>query len=384
MKHIATGATALMLTAGPLAAGAIERAPQSLGILFEAGNYVEFSAGHVSPDVSGRDAPLTAGGVVLYPGGRSSGNVARDYDFGGFGIKYQINDALSAALIVEQPFGAELSYKTFAEGGSFNLGGTAVNVDSTTYTALLRYRMENGFGIHGGLRGSHAQGEVRLGGVAYGPVNGYHVRLDGSWGAGYVIGASWEKPEIAARVSLTYNSPIEHDFDTTESLGGRTVLDGTTTTIKTPRSWTLEGQTGVAPDTLAFGSIRWVKWSEFKVRSDFFTSLPTMEDGLVILEDTTTYILGVGHKFTPNWSGLVALSYEKAGDRLVSPLAPTTGRKGISLAGVYTRDKWKITTGLTYMEPGDARPATGIPYVARMSLRDSDMVAVAVKVGYSF
>ena len=384
MRNIATGAAALILTAGPLAAGAIERAPQSLGILFEPGNYVEFSAGRVSPDVSGRDLPLSSGGVVVYPGGRSTGDLAKSYNFGSFGLKYQINDKLSAALIVEQPFGADLAYKSLAEGGSFNLGGTAVDVSSTTYTALLRYKLENGFAIHGGIRGSHAEGAVTLAGAAYGGMNGYRAQLDGSWGAGYVIGASWEKPEIAARVSLTYNSPVEHDFDTTESLGGRTVLDGTTTTVKTPRSWTLEGQTGIAPDTLAFGSIRWVNWSEFKVRSDFFTSMPTLEEGLVTLEDTTTYTLGVGRKFTPTWSGLVALSYEKAGDRLVSPLAPTTGRKGISLAGVYTRDKWKVTTGITYIKLGDARPATGSPDVARALLQDSDLVGVSVKVGYSF
>lgn len=384
MKQFLMGTVAVVVTAGAGVAGGIERAPQSLSILWEPGNYVEFAAGRASPDVSGRDLPLAQGGVVLYPGGRSTGDVANSYNFGSFGLKYQINDKLSAALIVEQPFGADVEYPSLADGGSFNLGGTVADVSSTTYTALLRYRLEQGFAIHGGLRGSHASGDVTLAGAAYGPVNGYHVHLDDSWAAGYVLGVSWEKPEIAARISLTYNSPTEHDFDTTESLRGATVLGGTTTTVKTPRSWTLEGQTGVAPDTLAFASIRWVNWSEFKVRSDFFTSLPTLEDGLVSLDDTTTYVVGMARKFNDTWSGAASFTYEKAGNRLVSPLAPTTGRKAVSLAAIYTQDKWKVTTGITYAKLGNTQPETGTPDVPRVSMKGSDLVGVSVKVGYSF
>ncbi|KGJ16299.1 OmpP1/FadL family transporter [Paracoccus sanguinis] len=399
MKHTLTGAAALMLTAAPVLAGGIERAPQSLNILFEPGNYVEFSGGRVTPDVSGRDLALRGpGGVVVYPGGRSTGDVADDYSFVGMGFKYQINDQLSAAFIIEQPFGADIRYPNLnpasATQGSLNLGGTYATVDSTTYTALLRYKFDDQFGIHGGLRGSRASGDVGLRGAAYGPVNGYDVDLDSAWGTGYVLGASWEKPEIAARVSLTYNSPIEHDFDTTESgpaidpdgpgpLPALPLLNGNSeTTVKTPRSWTLEGQTGVAPGTLVFGSIRWVKWSEFKVDPDRFTAVTG--GGLVDLDDTTTYVIGVGRKFTDNWSGALSFTYEKAGDKLVSPLSPTTGRKGISLAAIYTQDKWKITTGVSYFKLGDATPETGTPDVARASMTDADALGVGIKVGYSF
>ena len=388
MNKSLTAAAALMLTTAPVLAGGIERAPQSLSILFEPGNYVEFSTGRVSPDVSGRDLPLDdpRTPVLDYPGGRETGDVAGGYNFFGFGYKHQFNDQLSGALIVEQPFGADVAYAvpdlTSATDGSINLGGTSAVVDSTTYTGLLRYRMDNGVGIHGGLRGSRASAEVNLRGAAYGGLNGYSVDLDSAWGWGYVLGASWEKPEIAARVSLTYNSPIEHDFDTTETLGGAALGPESTTTVKTPRSWTLEGQTGVAPGTLVFGSVRWVNWSEFRVDPEVFTGLAGA--GLVDLEDTTTYTLGVGRKFTDNWSGAMSFTYEKSGDKLVSPLAPTTGRKGISLAAIYTRDKWKVTTGVSYFKLGDADPETGTPDVARAQMRDSDAIALGVKVGYSF
>ncbi len=379
MKRLFTGTAALMLTAAPVFAGAIERAPQSLGILFEKGNYAEFSTGRVSPELSGNDIGS----------GLSTGDVAKNYSFFGLGYKHQFNENLSGALIIEQPFGADMYYPT---PGSTMLGGTAVTIDSTTYTALLRYRFDSNIGIHGGLRGSHASGDVDLRGLGYGPLNGYSANLDGTWGWGYVLGASWEKPEIAARVSLTYNSPVTHDFDTTETLAGGALRAGqTTTSVDTPRSWTLEGQTGVAADTLVFGSIRWVKWSEFKVRPEAFSCEPLnpmpptpcfgQTDGLVTLENTTTYTLGVARKFTENWSGALSLGYEKSGNRLVSPLSPTTGRKSVGLAAIYTQDNWKVTTGITYIKLGDATADAAVPSA---EFRGNDAWGVGVKVGYSF
>ena len=56
---------------------------------------------------------------------------------------------------------------------------------------------------------------------------------------GWVAGVAYEMPEIAARVSLTYNSPIDHDFDMTESGGPLPMTFKDEYTVKTPRSWVL-------------------------------------------------------------------------------------------------------------------------------------------------
>ena len=372
MKYLMKGSAALLLSAAPLAAGGIERAPQSLSALFEPGNYAELSFGGADPTVKGTDAA-----------GFSTGDVAQGYGFVGLAYKHQFNESLSGAIIIEQPFGADIAYTPFAEGGSMLLGGTSAEVDSTTFTGLLRYRFDNNFSVHGGIRGSKASGEVTLDGAAYGPIAGYNVKLDDKWGWGYVVGAAYEIPEIAARLSLTYNSSVEHDFDTVESHALFGSIDSTTS-VKTPQSVTLEGQTGIAADTLLFGSIRWVKWSEFTVRPQFFSTDTGfgVTEGLVALEDTTTYTLGIGRKFTETWSGSAALVYEPSGDDLVSPLAPTNGRKGITLAAIYTLDNMKITTGINYSKLGNARPQTGGDQRAEM--RDSDIWGIGIRVGYSF
>lgn len=378
MKYFLAGIGALLTSAAPVWAGGIERAPQSLGVMFEKGNYVELSFGGVSPEVSGRDEPIF--------GGRETGDVAKGYGFVGLAYKHQFNDNLSGVFIMEQPFGADVAYNP---ADSIAFGGTQVEVNSTTYTALLRYKFDNNFSVHGGIRGSHADGNVTLNGAGYGALSGYNVDLDGAWGVGWVAGAAYEIPDIAARISLTYNSPVEHDFDTTETHPALPFNIDSETTVKTPRSWVLEGQTGVAPDTLVFGSIRWVKWSEFRVNPAALVGTPPagfgVDGGLVELDNTTTYTIGVGRKFTENWSGLASLTYEPStGDDLVSPLAPTNGRKGISLAAIYTMDNIKITTGVSYMKLGDASAETGTPDVARAKMEGNDLWGVGVRVGYSF
>lgn len=383
MKRIVSGSAVVLMTASPIMAGGIERAPQSLAILFEQGNYAELSFGGADPTIEGTDSL-----------GFDTGDVAQGFGFVGLAYKHQFDDNLSAAIILEQPFGADISYPSAAEGGSVLIGETRAKVDSTTITALARYRFDSNVSVHGGIRGSKASGLVTLGGLAYGPVNGYEVDLDDQWGAGFVIGAAYEIPEIAARVSLTYNSSIEHDFDTKESGPGidpdgpgpiptLPLLDGnSTTTVKTPQSLVLEGQTGIAAGTLIFGSIRWVKWSEFRVDPDNFVTVTG--EGLVELEDATTYQIGIGRQFTDAWSGSAIFTYEPEEDDLVSPLAPTNGRKGITLAAVYSMENVKITTGISYFSLGDAKPETGTPDTERASMEDSEAWGIGVRIGYTF
>ena len=201
-----------------------------------------------------------------------------------------------------------------------------------------------------------------------------------------------EREDIAARVALTYYSPIEHDFTMTERfpvnpglgpISGAALEAGSK--VRTPRSVNLEFQTGVAPDTLLFGSVRWVKWSEFKVQPRYFSGLPGLSDGLVSLPDTTTWTLGVGRKFTEAWSGSASFTYEAGADSdLVSPLAPTNGRKAVTLAAIWTQGNVKVTSGINYAWVGDASPETGTPDTARAHMADNHALSAAMRVQVKF
>ena len=137
MKIALTGMAALLLGTSPLMAGGIERSNQMLGVLFEPGNYAELSFGGVDPTVEGTDTL-----------GFNTGDVAQGYGFVGLSYKHQFTPNISGAIIIEQPFGADIRYPTQpgplpdpSVDGSFLLGGTTAKVDSTTFTALEVYFM---------------------------------------------------------------------------------------------------------------------------------------------------------------------------------------------------------------------------------------------------
>jgi len=370
MKKIVSTIGALALTATAAQAGGIDRSGQSMGALFEKGRYLEFSVARVNPKLVGTD-------VALF-GGRTTGEVAGSFTQLGFAYKYDINEKLSFALIVDQPFGANILYGAT----SVALGGTQATANTTAVTGLLRYKLGNGFSVHGGPRYQRASGNIDLRGAAYGGLNGYSVDLAQDSALGYSVGVAYEKPEIALRVALTYNSAITHNFSTTETFRGVQVAPTGITKVRTPESVNLDFQSGVAKDTLVFGSIRWAHWTQFKIDPAFFT--PRAGGGLVSLENSVTYTLGVGRKFNDTWSGAFSMTYEKEKNPLVSPLAPSTGRLGAAIAAVYTRDNLKITTGISYSKLGDASAETGTPDTARANFNNNSALGVGIKFGYSF
>lgn len=372
--RLSLAACGLALSASTALAGGLDRSGQSIGLIFEEGNYVELSFGQSNPSVSGNDLAL------FNPAQTPSGNIAQSFNQIGAGLKYDINEKLSVALIYDQPWGSDVSYASPDANpltpGSVLLGGTQALADTQALTGILRYKLNDQFSLHGGLRYQQAEGNITLSGLAYGPLNGYNVALAKDSGIGWLVGAAYEKPEIALRLAVTYQSEIDHSFSTVESLAPAAT---TTTNTTTPQSLNIDFQTGVAQNTLVMAGIRWVDHSVVSIR-------PTISNTeLVDLEDTTTYSLGVGRRFTDNLSGSLMFTYEAASsDNLVSPLAPTNGMRALTLGLQYKKDNMKITGGIRYTKLGDAFAETGTPDVARASFSGSDAISVGLRVGFYF
>lgn len=376
MRRVMMTASALALGATAATAGGIERSGQSVGILFEQGNYVEFNIGRVRPEVSGtQQIPVPP----LSPAGVGSGDMAKDYTTMSLGLKMKVNDRIDAALIIDEPVGADVSYPVTG----YLYGGSTADINSYATTALMRYKFDNNISVIGGLRAIRTNGTVHL-------FNGYDMSSSSETDYGYVLGVAWEKPEIAARVALTYNSAVTHDFTANEN-GAETSFE-----TEIPQSLTLEGQTGVAKDTLVFGSIRWVDWSAFQIAPPLYMANPgnVYKDPLVSYDnDSITYTLGVGRRFTENWSGAMFVSHETGKDGYAGNLGPTDGSTAVGLAATYTRDNLKITGGVRYVMIGDADTEIPAALVAPCpdgdcgtfgKFTDNHAVAVGLRIGYSF
>lgn len=380
MKYAFSGAAVLLISAAPVMAGGIDRSGQFLGPLFEPGNYAEFSWSLAKPTISSDIADIGRLGV----GTTNTDDIAGTYNSIGLAYKKQFNENFSGAVMFGQPFGSDINYPDAADGGSLYLQGTGATIDSEEVVGVVRYRFpDSGFGVHAGIRALSTSANASLGGGIWAAqrLDGYQLDIDRETDLGWLYGVSWEKPEIAARVALTYNSSITHDFDTTQSILGTQIVPQDITEVKIPKSVNLEFQTGVSPTMLVLGSVRWVDWSEFKVR-------PSVLDGasLTNFEDSTTYTIGVAKKFTEQWSGAVSFQYEGEGDGVGTPLSPFEGRKGVTLAAIYSQDNLRITTGVSYVKLGQTDVGVG-EGAKRIVVGETDERkgwGVGVKVGYSF
>lgn len=354
MKRFMLASTAILAASGAFAGG-VERSAQSVAILFEQGRYAELSFGRFAPDVSG-----TVGGGAV-----SSGDMASDYNSWSLGYKMDIGDRMAFAVILDQPIGANVSYPT---GTGYPLAGSTATLSSSAVTALLKYKFENNVSVYGGLRYETVHGEVSL------PfLFGYTLDTNHDSELGYVAGVAWEKPEIAARVALTFNSAIKHTLESVE--GGPLGGPGTFET-EVPKSVNLEFQTGIAKDTLLFGSIRWQEWTAFVIDPPGYPPASPLVD---YASNRVTYNLGIGRRFNENWAGAVTIGYEPSDGERTGNLGPTDGFRSIGLAATYTMDNVKITGGVRYVDVGDAT-TTSVNGV----FKDNSGIGVGIKIGYSF
>jgi len=358
MKNVLTAGAALLLTTSIASAGGLDRSGQGIGVIFEEGNHVELSFGQVRPEVDGEVVLPTPGGPVT----QESGNMAPDYTQFGAAVKVQVNEQVSMALIFDQPYGADVDYDT---EGYILLGGRA-EVETTGITALARYQFDETYSVHGGIRHLTANGiyaAPALPDFGSGASPAYTSTYSEDSGFAYVLGAAYERPDIALRVALTYTSEIELD------------LDGTAGDLSTtmPESVNLDFQTGVAADTLLFGSIRWVAWDGFALTDTLAGDILSYDD------DVFTYNLGVGRRFTDNFSASVSMGYEKSTGEVTGNLGPTDGYVSYQIGGAYTLDNGvEISGGVRYVDIGDATTSITAEF------EDNSAIGVGMKVAYSF
>ena len=290
------------------------------------------------------------------------------YNSWSLGYKMDLGDRMALAIILDQPIGADVAYPT---GSGYPLAGATATLSSSAITALLKYRFENNVSVYGGLRYQTVHGEVALGPA----VGNYTLNTNHDSELGYVVGLAWEKPEIAARVALTYNSAITHSLESVE-FGVPTAGFDT----EVPQSVNLEFQTGIAKDTLLFGSIRWVEWSAFVIDPPTYQLLPPTTPLVSYASNRISYNLGVGRRFNENWSGAVTIGYEESDGEITGNLGPTDGFASVGLAATYTMDNIKITGGVRYVDIGDATANLG----PGASFTNNSGIGIGLRVGYTF
>lgn len=358
-KYLSTSA-ALLLTTSVATAGGLDRGGLPFDILYADtgadGAYIELSYGLVQPSVSGT--------LSLAP--LETGNVGVDYGTMTFGFKGEINDQLSVALLMNEPYGADVAYDETDPG--YPIAGSVGEFNSRGITAMARYKLNENMSVHAGIRSVTIDADITV----VDPDGTYDAQYDADTATGYILGAAYEKPEIALRVALTYTSELE--FSHVTHLTGVPDAAVAPTEYTMPQTLTLDFQSGVAANTLVFGQVRYSENSAININSAFYPANPLIGFD----DDSISYKIGVGRRFTDELAGSISISYEKANGGEASNLAPTDGSIGIQIGGSYDMGNgMEISGGVGYTMVGDADTSIA-------SFSDNSAIGVGVKVGYSF
>ena len=347
MKNIGLAAAGLLASTAIATAGGLDRDQMGTSILFEEGNYVELSFASIDPDVSGTAA-----------GGRNSGDIGPRYTTFSLGYHNDLTDNLSLSFMINQPYGADIAFNN----ATWPFDGTQADLNSTQYTLAARYEVSNGFSVYGGLRA--AEMDVTATVLTSTGLN-YSIQAESSTATGYLVGAAYERPDIALRVALTYFSDMTFEMSGTESLAGATNgAVASSFNVDLPAFTLLEAQSGIAENTLLFGSVRWTYYQGHELRPNWYPDASGTPGGAMATfdNDVITYTLGVGRRINENWAVSASLGYEAA-------QGGTAGN--LSIGG-----------GLQYIMIGDAQ--TDLSAAGYSDYSDNTGIAAGIRIGVQF
>lgn len=349
-------AASALLAATSAHAGGLERGGYNIDLLFDPSDYAfESAVTYVNPqrelnnvtDINPLDGNLNSlpsNGV-----GDTEG-----YWVPRIGFKAKLAPAINCMVDYSQPWGAHSNPGSNWAGANDNI---ETKIESHNYAGTCSYSFDAGPGqlrlIGGGFYQEVSGFKDRLVfAVPAGlPINGVgRLELEGE-GWGWRAGVAYEIEEYALRASLVYNSAVKLNditgtMDLTQVPAAVNPLAGIVTPVfgsaEMPDSLELKVQTGVAPDWLVFGSIKWTDWSQLQSLPfcptatrgiACTTSGPTEVTSLDLLyRDGWTVSGGVGHKFNDKLSGAASITWDRG---------TSTG------IGTQT-DTWTLGAGISY------------------------------------
>ncbi|EJN01612.1 OmpP1/FadL family transporter [Phyllobacterium sp. YR531] len=353
---------------GTALAGGLERGGYNYDLLFSEDRFAsEAGVIYVMPNrkiKNARDTDqsdgLGANGIPQLGLGKTLLSETENYSIPRASIKIGITSDFDCLAQYSQPWGVHTKPGNEWVGVNENI---ETKISSDEYGLTCSYK----FNVGGGqLRA--------IGGISYQEIEGFKERLvlspnvfraldsrlvgfpgDGTGrlqlegdGIGWRIGAAYEIPEIAFRASLIYNGEVDlgdvaGKLDLSElpplpinPLAGR--VTNVFGTAALPQSIEFKLQSGIAPDWLAFGSVKWVDWSILNIvgfcaegtpactPDKYATSLDLM------FRDGWTVTGGVGHKFNDQWSGQVQVSWDR----------------GTSTGLTTQTDTWLLSSGVSW------------------------------------
>ncbi|MDC5053610.1 transporter [Acinetobacter baumannii] len=393
-------------------ASALEQSGQSILPFLENGNYAEANLFAVDASVSG--IVNDRADLVRDHQSRDTGDIAESTQFYTAAIKLQLTDRLGFGVLYDQPFSADIKYPARSNNSYFDNDisheGTSVKADTQNLSLLFGYSPYQHFQIYGGPVYQTVKANVALRGNAYTQAfNGYNAKFKQQGEVGWLLGGSYQLPDIALKAAITYRSKIKYQFQVEEDIFGEPLklVENEKTQLETPASLNIDFQTGISEKSLVYINLRWVNWKEFETRPPQYGALSEilmkeLTNGEYIQgfkldsyqNDQYSATLGIAHQFTEKWSTSTDVSWDSGTGNPASTMGPIKGSWSLGLGVQFNPAKnYFITGSLKYFWLGDTKtedgtyylPIEGIkPYAEQANFKNNHAIAYGLKFGYWF
>ena len=266
------------------------------------------------------------------------------------GFKADFLDTASCLISVQNPWGTGIDRDPAYARDTGQV--VRERLTSNDIGATCAYGFDVGPGlasIIGGVSAQQLNYEARLAPPFPGPIRMENLSLDGS-GFGWRLGAAYEVPEIALRVSAIYNAAIDYELEGTV-YGNVLPKVGATADLTMPQSFEVKAQTGIAPRWLALGSVKWVDWSaidELTVNNSIRPVGTTLA-----YEDGWSVSAGIAHVLTEELTVLGSLNWDKGTSQRNSD--------GVLMAGNQS-DRYGVSLGAAYRPTANFELSGGVSY----------------------
>ena len=386
MKNLLKFTLAGMFLASPAISGGWEASRLDTSMMYNDGGYAEVGTSSITYDISGTiQDPLSVGND-------RSHKMAKDQTRTAIGFKTQFDNFdvglanyVSGAIQLDGQAG-HATAATCAGGATTDCSVVpSADVEAKSLALLARYRINDNMSVLGGLnRYSVSDATVQT-------LSGYYV-VSGDEMAP-IAGAAYENKEIALRVELLIQAETDMTLDAKSS---KSPLDPNAPSavanskMVIPQTMTLNFQSGIAEDTLLFGSIHKADWDTAQITIPENT---THASGSVdpvgsSFASRTAYSVGIGRRITDNISILGSYSSEDGGGATsTDPFTLTDGSQTLGLGARYTKDNMTISGGYSYTKVGDVLMTKNIvPNVLDLTsdYKNNTVSGIGLKVGFSF
>ena len=395
MKNVLKLTIAATMLASPAVSGGWEASRLDTSMMYSDGGYAEVGTSSISYSIQG-----TTQAAVAH-------KMAKDQTRTTLGFKQQFGDFdvglsryMSGAIQLDgqntdatlNPPGCDATTLAAAANVA-QIGYCSVvpsaDVEATSLALMARYRINENMSVLGGLnRYSVSDANVTT-------LSGYYV-VSGDEMAP-VAGAAYENKEIALRVELLVQVETDMALTAASSVAAAvptTAVSGATMVI--PQTMTLNFQSGIAEDTLLFGSIHKADWDTAQIAIPENTAGINPAGGTLTVDDVgssfssrTAYSVGVGRKINETLSVLGSYSTEDGGGATSNdPFTLTDGSQTVGLGVRYSQDNMTISGGYSYTKVGDVTVThltdAGAPSGLTAAYTDNKVTGFGLKIGFSF